>query len=151
MSSATQPSRALLIAAGLLTLLSGAVCLVLAVAALPIAHDLRISTTSAIATAVAAIAALVCGPLVWHGRLVPLALAAGLDIGLGLGLVRGGAAIGALLHLLPADELATADTLIDAAAIGMFVAAALCIVAAPGAVKLRRWAQIGRASCRERV
>ena len=138
MSSATQPSRALLIAAGLLTLLSGAVCLVLAVAALPIAHDLRISTTSAIATAVAAIAALVCGPLVWHGRLVPLALAAGLDIGLGLGLVRGGAAIGALLHLLPADELATADTLIDAAAIGMFVAATLCIVAAPTALKLRR-------------
>jgi hypothetical protein len=109
MTSGTQPSRVLLIAAGVLTQLTGAVCLVLALAALPIAHDLRSGTTGVVATAVAALAALVCGPLIWRGRLVPLALAAGIDLGLAIGLPRGGSAIGALLRILPADELHAAE------------------------------------------
>lgn len=141
MTTGRMPSRVLLIAAGVLTQLTGAVCLVLALAALPIVHDLRTGTTGVIATAVAALAALVCGPLIWRGRLVPLALGAGLDLGLGLGLLRGGSAIGALLRLLPADELHTFGTLITVTAIVMFAAAALCLLAVPSALELRRWAR----------
>lgn len=141
MTSGTQPSRVLLIAAGVLTQLTGAVCLVLALAALPIAHDLRSGTTGVVATAVAALAALVCGPLIWRGRLVPLALAAGIDLGLAIGLPRGGSAIGALLRILPSDELHTAETLITVTSVIMFAAAALCIIAVPSALKLRRWAR----------
>jgi hypothetical protein len=137
----TQPSRALLITAGLLTQLIGFVCLILALASLPVAHDLASGMTGVIASAVAALAAIVCGSLVWRGRLVPLALAAGLDIGFGVALPRGGSALGAMLRILPADEADTAETMIMAAAIAMFVAAILCVLAIPSALRLRRWAR----------
>ncbi|HEY5924256.1 MAG TPA: nuclear transport factor 2 family protein [Kofleriaceae bacterium] len=141
MTSGRQPSRALLIAAGVLTQMIGAVCLVLALTSLPIAHDLKTGISGVIASVVAALAAIICGTFVWRGRLVPLALAAGLDVGFGIGLPRGGSAIGALLRILPPDEIETAETLIMIAAVVMFIAAVLCVLAVPSALKLRQWAR----------
>lgn len=139
--SDSQPSRVLLIVAGALTQLTGLACLVLGLASLPIVHDLHSGTQSVIATVVAALAAIVCGTLVYRGRLVPLALATGLDIGFGIVLPRGGSALGALLHVLPADDAATAETLVTAGAIAMFAAAIMCAIAIPSAIQLRRWAR----------
>lgn len=141
MGSGTQPSRALLVAAGVSTQLIGAVCLVLALASIPVVADLGIGMSSVIASIVAAVAAIVCGTLVWRGRLIPLALAAGLDVGFGIALPRGGSALTALLHIVPADEAATAESLITAAALVMFVAAILCVLAVPSALALRKWAR----------
>ncbi len=141
MSSAPQPSRALLIAAGVLTQLIGVVCLVLALASIPMVVDARTGMSAVIASVIAAVAAIVCGSLVWRGRLIPLALAAGLDVGFGIGLPRGNSAIGAMLRILPANDAQTADTLIMITAIVMFVAAMLCVVAVPSALKLRQWAR----------
>jgi ketosteroid isomerase-like protein len=137
----TQPSRALLIAAGLLTQLLGVVCLVLSLASLPVAHDLKTGMSGVIASVFASLAAIVCGTLVWRGRLVPLALAAGLDVGFGIGLPRGGSAIGSMLRILPASDVATAETLIMVAAVLMFIAAVLCVISVPSAMKLRQWAR----------
>ena len=139
--SAQQPSRLLLILAGALTQLVGAACLILGFASLPIVHDLHGGTKSIVASIVAALATVICGTLVYRGRLVPLALAAGLDVGFGIGLPRGSSAIGGLLRILPADDVATADTLVTAAAIAMFVAAILCVLAIPSALRLRAWAR----------
>jgi hypothetical protein len=134
------PSRALLIAAGVLNQLLGMTCLVLALASLPIVHDLRHGMQSLIASVIAALAAIVCGTLVWRGRLVPLALAVGIDVGFGIVLPRGGSAMGALLRILPADDASTAETAITIAAIAMFVTAIVCVLAIPSALALRRWA-----------
>jgi len=136
-----QPSRVLLILAGLLTQLLGAACFVLSLASLPVVHDLRGGTHAAIASVVASLATIVCGTLVWRGRLVPLALATGLDIGLGIVLPRGSSGVGALLRILPQNDTSTAEGLVTAGAIAMFVAAMLCLVALPTAIKLRRWAR----------
>jgi ketosteroid isomerase-like protein len=141
MSSGEQPSRALLIAAGSMTQLIGAVCLVLGLASIPVVHDLKGGMGGVIASVIASLAAIVCGTLVWRGRLVPLALAAGLDVGFGIGLPRGGSAAGAVLRMLPADEASTGETLVIVAAITMFVAAILCVLAVPSALKLRQWAR----------
>ena len=140
MSEARPPSRALLIVAGALTQVIGTVCLVLALASLPVIHDMHRGMQSLIASIIAALAAIVCGTLAYRGRLVPLALAAGVDVGFGIVLPRGGSAIGVLLRILPADDAGTAETLVTAAAVVMFATAALCLVALPTAVKLRRWA-----------
>lgn len=131
----TQPSRALLIAAGVLTQVLGVVCLVLSFASLPLAHDLKTGTSGVAASIFASLAAIVCGTLVWRGRLIPLALAMGLNLGFGIGLPRAGSAIGATLRF------AGADTLIPIIAVVMFIAATLCIVAVPSALKLRAWAR----------
>jgi hypothetical protein len=136
-----QPSRALLIAAGLSTQLLGAASLVLALASLPVVHDLHGGTKAALASVVASLGAIVCGTLVWRGRLIPLALATGLDVGLGIALPRGTSGIGALLRLLPQNDASTAETLVTAGAIALFVAAMLCLVAIPSAIELRRWAR----------
>jgi hypothetical protein len=146
--SAKPPSRALLIASGALTQLIGTACLVLALASLPVVHDLHHGMQSVIASVISALAAIVCGTLAYRGRLVPLALAAGIDVGFGIVLPRGGSAIGVLLRILPADDASTAEGIITAAAVIMFATAALCLVAIPTAVKLRRWAfeQISSAS-----
>lgn len=136
-----QPSRVLLIIAGLLTQLLGGVCCVLALASLPVVHDLHGGTKAALASVIAALGAIVCGTLVWRGRLIPLALATGLDVGLGIVLPRGSSGIGALLQILPQGDVATADTLVTVGAIALFVAATLNIVAIPAAIKLRRWAR----------
>jgi hypothetical protein len=141
MSSGTQPSRALLIAAGVLTQLIGVACLVLALASIPMVVDAHTGMSAVIASVVAAVAAIVCGTLVWRGRLIPLALAAGLDVGFGIGLPRGNSAIGAMLRILPASDAQTADNLILVCAIVMFVAAMLCVVSVPSALKLRQWAR----------
>lgn len=141
MSSGTQPSRALLIAAGSLTQLIGVACLILAFASLPVVHDLNTGTGGVIASIIASLAAIICGTLVWRGRLVPLALAAGLNVGFGIGLPREGSAMGSMLRLLPADEMGTAETLVTIGAIVMFIAAILCVVAVPSALKLRQWAR----------
>jgi hypothetical protein len=132
------PSRALLIAAGVVTQLCAAACLVLGLASLPIVHDLHAGLHGVVAGIVAAFVAFVCGALVWGGRLVPLALAAGLDLGFGIALPRG-SAIGALLRILPGSESATATHLVDALAVAMFAAAVLCIGAVPSALARRRW------------
>ena len=113
MSAGKQPSRALLIAAGLLTQLIGALCFILGLASIPVVHDLKGGMSGVIASVIASLAAIVCGTLVWRGRLVPLALAAGLDVGFGIGLPRGGSAVGAMLRMLPANEASTAETLVN--------------------------------------
>lgn len=136
-----QPSRVLLIIAGLLTQLLGASCFVLSLASIPVVHDLHGGTHAAIASVIASLAAIVCGTLVWRGRLIPLALATGLDVGLGIVLPRGSSGIGALLRILPQGDVSTAETLVTVGAIAMFVAAMLCLVALPSAIKLRRWAR----------
>lgn len=141
MTAGKQPSRALLIAAGLLTQIIGALCFVLGLASIPVVHDLKGGMGGVIASVIASLAAIVCGTLVWRGRLVPLALAAGLDVGFGIGLPRGGSAVGAMLRMLPADEASTAETLVTVAAITMFVAAILCVISVPSALKLRQWAR----------
>ncbi|HEX4449628.1 MAG TPA: nuclear transport factor 2 family protein [Kofleriaceae bacterium] len=141
MEGVAPPSRWLLIVAGAWTQLVGAAYLVLALASLPVAHDLHAGTHSLIASIVAALAALVCGALVYRGRLIPLALAAGLDVGFGVGLPRGSSAVGSILHVLPAADASTADTIVTAGAIAMFVAAILCVIALPQALKLRAWAR----------
>jgi ketosteroid isomerase-like protein len=136
-----QPSRLLLILAGALTQLVGIACLILNLASLPFAHDLHAKTHSILAAIVAALATVVCGTLVYRGRLIPIALAAGLDIGFGIGLPRGSAAVGTLLHVLPADDVSTANTMITAGAITLFIAAILCVLAIPTALRLRAWAR----------
>ena len=136
-----QPSRVLLIVAGALTQVVGAACLVLNLASLPFAHDVHARTHSIIASVVAALATIVCGTLVYRGRLIPLALAAGLDIGFGIGLPRGSAAIGTLLHVLPQNDVDTANTLVTIGSVVMFVAAIICILAIPNALRLRAWAR----------
>jgi len=68
---------------------------------------------------IASLAAVVCGTLVWRGRLVPLALATGLDVGLGIVLPRGSSGIGALLRILPQGDVATAETLVTVGAIAL--------------------------------
>lgn len=141
MTSGTQPSRALLIIAGALTQLFGAMSLVLALAAFPVVHDLKVGMGGVTASIIASVAAIVCGTLVWRGRLVPLALAAGLDVGFGIGLAGGGVAIGGLMQLMPAEDLATAETLSKVVAILMFIAAVVCVIAVPSALKLRQWAR----------
>ncbi len=141
MSSGKQPSRALLIAAGLLTQLIGATCFVLGLASIPVVHDLKGGMSGVAASVIASLAAIVCGTLVWRGRLIPLALAAGLDVGFGIGLPRGGSAVGAMLRMLPASDASTAETLVMIAAITMFVAAILCVISVPSALKLRQWAR----------
>jgi hypothetical protein len=130
-----------LIAAGTLTQAIGGVCLVLALASVPVAHDLRSGMSGVVASIVGALAAIVCGTLVWRGRLIPLALAAGLDVGFGIGLPRGGSAIGAMLRILPAEDVHAAETLIMIGAVLMFIAAAVCIAAVPTALRLRQWAR----------
>lgn len=137
-----QPSRVLLIVAGALTQVVGAACLILNVASLPFAHDLHARTHSILAAIVAALATVICGTLVYRGRLIPLALAVGLDIGFGIGLPRGSAATGTLLRVLPAADVATANTLITIVAIALFVAAMLCVLAIPAALRLRAWARV---------
>lgn len=141
MTSGTQPSRVLLIAAGLLTQVIGATCLILGLASIPVIADLKGGMSGVIASVIASLAAIVCGTLVWRGRLVPLALAAGLNVGFGIGLPRGGSAVGAMLRMLPADEAQTAETLVMIAAITMFVGAILCVISVPSALKLRQWAR----------
>jgi len=141
MSAGKQPSRGLLIAAGLLTQIIGALCFVLGLASIPVVHDLKGGMSGVLASVIAALAAIVCGTLVWRGRLVPLALAAGLDVGFGIGLPRGGSAVGAMLRMLPADEASTAETLVMVAAVTMFIAAILCVLSVPSALKLRQWAR----------
>ncbi len=136
-----QPSRVLLIIAGLLTQLLGGVCLVLALASLPVVHDLHGGTKSALASVIAALGAIVCGTLVWRGRLVPLALATGLDVGLGIVLPRGTSGIGSLLRILPQNDIGLAETLLMLGAVGLFIAATLNLVAIPSAIKLRQWAR----------
>ena len=136
-----QPSRVLLIVAGVLTQVVGAACLVLNLASLPFAHDLHARTHSILASVVAALATIVCGTLVYRGRLIPLALAAGLNIGFGIGLPRGSAALGTLLHVLPQNDVDTANTLVTIGSVAMFVAAILCILAIPSALRLRAWAR----------
>ena len=143
------PSRALLIVAGLLTQLCGAVCLVLALASLPIVHDLHGGTHGLLASAIAAIAAMVCGTLAYRGHLVAIALALGIDLGFGIALPRGGSALGALLRILPADDKSTAHGLVTGAALAMFVAAVLCALAIPSALALRRWARAAIAAAAE--
>ncbi|HTR52510.1 MAG TPA: nuclear transport factor 2 family protein [Kofleriaceae bacterium] len=135
------PSRVLLVLAGMMTQLLGVGSLVLALASLPVVHDLHHGMQALAASVIAAIAALVCGTLVWRGRIVPLALAIGIDVGFGIVLPRGGSALGAMLKLLPADDAQTAETIVTAAAIGMFVAAVLCVLSIPSALALRRWAR----------
>ncbi|MEP6862471.1 MAG: nuclear transport factor 2 family protein [Deltaproteobacteria bacterium] len=136
-----QPSRVLLIVAGVATQVVGAACLVLNLASLPFAHDVHARTHSIIASVVAALATVVCGTLVYRGRLIPLALAAGLDIGFGIGLPRGSAAVGTLLHVLSPGDVATANTLVTIGSVVMFVSAIICILAIPAALRLRAWAR----------
>jgi hypothetical protein len=78
---------------------------------------------------------------VYRGRLIPLALAAGLDIGFGIGLPRGSAAVGTLLHVLSPGDVATANTLVTIGSVVMFVSAIICILAIPTALRLRAWAR----------
>ncbi len=131
----------LLIIAGALTQLIGTATLILALASLPVLHDLHSGTHSLIASIIAALAAVICGTLAYRGRLIPLALAAGLDVGSGIGLPRGSSAIGALLRILPKNDADTADTLVTIGAVAMFVAAIFCVIAIPTALSLRRWAR----------
>ena len=145
-----RPTRALLITAGVLNQLFGVCCLVLALASLPIVHDLHRGMQSVIASVIASIAAIVCGTLLWRGRLVPLALAVGIDIGFGIVLPRGSSALSALVRILPADDVGTAEGMVTAGAIAMFATAVVCVLSIPSALALRRWAlaeiQSGRAS-----
>ena len=136
-----QPSRALLIVAGALTQLVGVACLILNLGSLPFARDLHAPSHSIVAAIVAALATVICGTLVYRGRLVPLALAAGLDIGFGIGLPRGNAAIGTLMHVLPKADVDIANSLITGGAVMMFVAAISCVLAIPVALRLRVWAR----------
>src|SRR5580698_9487606 len=153
MEGVAPPSRWMLIVAGAWTQLVGAAYLVLALASLPVAHDLHTGTHSLIASIVAALAALVCGTLVYRGRLIPLALAAGLDVGFGVGLPRGSSAVGSILRMLPATDASTAETLVTIGAIAMFGAAIACVVALPAALKLRAWArgELDREAAQPRV
>ncbi|HEY1557956.1 MAG TPA: nuclear transport factor 2 family protein, partial [Kofleriaceae bacterium] len=135
------PSRVLLVLAGMMTQLLGVGCLIATLASLPIVHDLHHGMQALVASGLAAVAAIVCGTLVWRGRLVPLALAIGIDVGFGIVLPGGGSALGAMLKILPADDARTADMVVTAAAIAMFVAAVLCVLSIPSALGLRRWAR----------
>jgi hypothetical protein len=119
-----------------LTQVLGVICIVLSFASVPVAHDLESGTSGVVASILASLAAVVCGTLVWRGRLIPLALAMGLNVGFGIGLPRAGSAIGSTLRF--ADM---GDGVIMALAIAMFIAATLCIVAVPNALKLRAWAR----------
>src|SRR5580765_6567477 len=111
MAEGRPPSRVLLIVAGVLTQLIGTACLVLALASLPVVHDLHRGMQSLIASVIASLAAIVCGTLAWRGRLVPLALAAGVNVGFGIVLPRGSSALGSVFRILPAGDAAFAESL----------------------------------------
>lgn len=134
------PSRLLLVLAGGLTQAVGVAYLILGLASLPIAHELHGGIRSVAVSIVAALATVVCGTLAYRGRMVAIALAVGLTIGFGVALTRGTTAIGALLHLLPANA---AKNIAMVGAISMFVAAGLCMFAIPVALRIRAWARQG--------
>lgn len=134
------PSRLLLVLAGGLTQLAGAAYLILGLASLPIANELHGGVRSVAVSILAAVATVVCGTLVHRGKMVAIALSVGLTVGLGVALVRGTTAIGALLHLLPATA---AENIAMVGSIAMFIAASLCIFAIPIALRIRAWARQG--------
>ena len=133
-----RPSRAMMVVAGLVTQIGGLVCLVLAFAALPIAHDLHASLRSIISAAIGGVIAAGCGTLIYRGNLVALAIAAGMDIGFGIALARGGSLTASLVHMMPASDVGRAEGVIIGVSIGMFVAAILCVLAVPTALRWRR-------------
>jgi len=136
----------LLTLAGGLTQALGVAYLMLGVAALPIAHELHGGTRSVIVSIAAALATVACGNLVYRGRMIPIALAVGLNVGFGIALAHGTTAISALLHILPERSDPTARTIATAGSIAMFTAAGLCILAIPVALRLRSWARQGMES-----
>ncbi len=133
------PSRLLVIAAGLLTQLIGAGCLVLSLASLPAAHDLHHGTHAAIGAAIAAVAALIVGALAYGSRPVALGLAALIDVGFGIVLPRGDSGLGQVFQMLRSGNGKGADTLITIAAVVMFASGAVCLIAIPSALAVKRW------------
>jgi hypothetical protein len=133
------PSRVLLVAAGALTQLVGAACLVLALASLPAVHDAHRGMSATVASAAAAAAGCVCGYLVYYGRIIPLALALVIDVGFGIVLPRGDSVAASLARILPPDLHDTVDHAITAGAVVMFATAVLCALAIPSALALRRY------------
>jgi ketosteroid isomerase-like protein len=133
------PSRLLVIAAGLLTQLIGAGCLVLSLASLPAAHDLHHGTHAAIGAAIAAVAALIVGALAYGSRPVALGLAALIDVGFGIVLPRSDSGLGQVFQMLRSGNGKGADTLITIAAVVMFASGAVCLIAIPSALAVKRW------------
>jgi hypothetical protein len=77
---------------------------------------------------------------------VPIALAIGIHVGFGIVLPRGGSAITALLHILPADDTTLARALVTSLTVAAFTTAIACALAIPSALALRRWidTELGR-------
>jgi hypothetical protein len=133
----------LLVLAGILTQVGCIGCLFAALVSIPVVHDVHGSSTKVIVTAVAALAGIVCAVFVYYARLVPLALALGIDVGFGIVLPRASSPLGALSQILPAGDTATLDGLMTAGAVVMFVAGILCALALPAAIAIRRWKLAG--------
>jgi hypothetical protein len=136
-SASRSPSRAVVVIAAALVQLAGAGCLVLGLAALPMAHDLHESHDLLAGWIGGAVVALVCGGLAYRARIIPLLVAAATTAALGFVLPRGDSAVGVLAHLLPHDDLPERAVMV--ASIAMFAIAASCIAVLPWAVAYRTW------------
>src|SRR5579884_3282969 len=112
------PSRVLVVLAALLVQLAGAAALVLGLAAIPMAHDLRMPLDVLGGWIGLALLALLCGGLAYQARIFALLVAAVAVAALGFILPRGDSAVGVLVHILPRGDLPEQAVMI--ASIAMF-------------------------------
>ncbi len=123
--------------AAVLVQLAGAAALVLGLAAIPMAHDLRMPLDVLAGWIGLALLALVCGGLAYQARIFALLVAAIATAALGFILPRGDSAIGVLVHILPHGDVP--EQAVMTASIAMFAIGASCIGVLPWAVAYRTW------------
>ena len=134
------PGRAVLRAAGILTQVSSAACLLLGTIAFVLVEQNKSGAALVIVWAAAAMAGLVVGGLMTRGGLVSLFASATLLIGCAAVLLlidvpqlRG------LLRVLPESDVETIGNVLVALGGGMLVVAVLCLAAIPQARRYAAW------------
>jgi len=127
------PRRYLCVIAGLLTQLSGGACLLLGTVAfaLTMSGGDKVLAPVLAGWAVAALSSVISGSLVYRGNLVAMIVGALLDALFAVVLLVIASSLGGLLKMLSADDVAMVEGLVQGLAVGMFVAAAMCLVAIP--------------------
>ncbi|MGN6110086.1 MAG: nuclear transport factor 2 family protein [Kofleriaceae bacterium] len=135
------PGRGLLRAAGILTQLCCASCLLFGTIAFVLVTQNRTGGAGlVIAWAVVALVGLVLGGRVTRGGLISLVGAAAIDAAFGVALLAlPYDALRALLQVLPASDVDAIASLSTGAGIAMLVVGALCGAAIPQATRYTRW------------
>jgi len=135
------PGRALVRLAGVLSQLTGAVCLLVGTIGLVLVQQTKAgSVGAAVAWLIGAMACLIAGGLVYRGGLVRLIVAALIDAAFGvILLVIDVDTLRALLKILPASDVDTIAQALRGAAIAMLGAGATCLIAIPQGIRFARW------------